>query len=292
LRKIRYLLLIVLFCTVCKPLTSQADGPAPGWYFPKPFTMSSPMSPPRFGGIELGMNFADAGMGFAFPLQSSLSVAGNKFVIDFTWPLAVGAPKSGATKFYAGNPRISFFGSWRFSIPFAEGFSMPAAWSVGADLGIPLAAAWGGNVGLALSYPMYLHDYAAWLPDFGLKPKVLLAMGEPMFFAEFELSVPGLLVNMTQDVALLIGWGLALGTQPLDWFSMMFEIGGLHNTTNRKVYVNANPVWGATSFRFYFGKFSTGLNIRFPFVKAYGSEFEAPASASIFVGYEMRRVKN
>ncbi|MBW1872705.1 MAG: hypothetical protein JRJ19_11610 [Deltaproteobacteria bacterium] len=238
------------------------------------------------------MNFADSGMGFAFPLQSTVSVANNKFIIDFTWPLAVGVPKSGSAKFYGGNPRLSFLGSWRFTIPFAEGFNMPAAWAVGADLGIPFAGIWGGNIGMALSYPMYLHDYAAWLPEFGLKPKALLAMGEPMFFAEFELSLPGLLVSMNQQVALLIGWGLALGTQPLDWFSMMFEIGGLHNIMDRKVFVNANPVWGATSFRFYLGKFSTGLNIRFPFVKAYGSEIEAPASVSIFIGYEMRRAKN
>ncbi len=283
--------LIVLVLWGALPAVSRAGDGMEHWYFPRPFTMSSPMFPSRFGGMELAMNFAGSGMGFAFPLQSTMTAANRQFAIDFVWPLGVGAPEGGQAKFYAGNPRLGFLGSWKFTIPFSADANVPAAWSVGADVGIPLAAIWGGNVGLGYNYPMYLQDYGAWMPDFGIKPKAMLALGEPLFFAEFELDVPGLLVGIRGirrgSVDVLLGWGLTLGTQPLDWFSMMFEIGGLHDLQN-KMFRDHDPIWGAVSVRLTFGDFATGLMMRIPFVRAYTSDIEAPVMLSLFFGYEMR----
>jgi hypothetical protein len=283
--------LIVLAAWGMLPAATWAGDGMEHWYFPKPYTMSSPMFPSRFGGMELSMNFAGSGMGFAFPLQSTMTAAERQFAIDFAWPLGVGAPDGGQAKFYGGNPRLGFLGSWKFSIPFSADDSIPAAWSVGADICIPLAAIWGGNVGFGYNYPIYLQDYAAWRPDFAIKPKAMLALGQPLFFAEFELDFPGLLVGIRSaprgSLDVLLGWGLTLGTQPLDWFSMMFELGGLHDLRNR-TFADHDPIWGAVSLRLTFGSFATGLSMRIPFVRAYTSEIEAPVMLSLFFGYEIR----
>jgi hypothetical protein len=52
---------------------AQARVTKKGWYFPNPFTMHSPTSPHRHGGVDLGFNISDAGFGLAFPLTSTLT---------------------------------------------------------------------------------------------------------------------------------------------------------------------------------------------------------------------------
>ena len=271
-----------------------------GWYFPKPFTMSSPMSPHRFGGMETALNFTDMGTGLAFPIRSAIAPRKSPFAVDLTLPLSIGIPKDGSTKFYMGNPSISVTGAWRFMFPFGGNQRLPAAWSAGADIGLPLAGIWGANAATLLCFPMYVREYSAWLPHFVIRPKATLAVGKPIFFTMFEMGIAGLGVTMSGDTYTVLDWGVAFGSQPHEMVSITLEFGGAHalHDDSHTVF-SRNPVWGALGARFYIGeKFVTGLMMRVPFTHAFADQLhalvpDAPSNESIFafsifVGYQVK----
>ena len=273
--------------------TAQARVTKKGWYFPNPFTMNSPTSPHRYGGVDLGFNISDAGFGLAFPLTSTLTDRQNRFIIEMALPLSVGVPKSGSTSFYGGNPRLGMRGTWRFTFPFAGGYNLPAAWSAGADLSIPLAMAWGANTAYLLNFPTYLHDPVAWMPVFGFRPKAQIALGNPMFYGIFELSLANLITkDATYEFA--VGWGLTLASQPDDMVAISLEFGGLHAVTDF-LPGNQNATWGALGARLFFGQFVTGLVLRLPFTKSFSVsdgtttfDYDPTISIGVFIGYEQR----
>jgi hypothetical protein len=265
-----------------------------GWYFPNPYTMRSPNSPHRFGGMDLSLAFGEGGYAIAFPLHSTLTDRENVFIIDMSYPLVVGVPDTGSASFWGGSPKIGMRGNWRFQFPFSEGYTLPAAWSVGGELNIPLAMLWGGNIATLLGFPMYMQDLTAWLPAFTFRPMAQFAIGKPLFFFEAELSLPNS-VTAAGTYAFLVGWGATLGSQPDDLVSITLEFGGLHDTTGNFFPGSSGAVWGALGSRFYIGQFVTGLAIRLPFTKVWGSSdgtgttlYEPSVSFTVFVGYEQR----
>ncbi len=267
------------------PAAGRARVTMKGWYFPNPYTLSGPTSPYRSGGVDLSLAISDAGYAIAFPLTSTLTDRANKFIIEMGLPMAVGVKESGGSEFYMGSPRLGLRGTWRFRMPFAEGYTLPAAWSVGADVNIPLAMIWSAGDGYNLSIPMYVHDPVAWMPAFGLRPKAQFALGEPIFFGVFELSLLNS-ISKSGDYDFLVGWGFALGSQPDDLLSITLEFGGLHDVTDR--LFSEDSVWGALGGKFYIGQFVTGLLIRLPFTRAF-VDADPTVSFTVFVGYEQRR---
>lgn len=276
------------------PAEGAAKVTSKGWYFPNPYTMRSPNSPHRFGGLDFSLAVGEGGYAFAFPLHSTLTDRANLFIVDMSYPLVVGIPDSGPTKFWGGSPKIGMRGNWRFQFPFSDGYTLPAAWSVGGELNIPLAMIWGGNSGMLLGFPMYMQDLTAWLPAFTFRPMAQFAIGKPLFFFEAELSLPSV-VGASGTYAFLVGWGATLGSQPDDLVSISLEFGGLHDTTGNLFPGGSGAVWGALGGRFYIGQFVTGLCVRLPFTKVWGetqagatSLYEPSVSFTVFVGYEQR----
>lgn len=276
------------------PTGASAGVTTRGWYFPLPYTLQSPNSPHRFGGIDFGISFADAGYGIAFPLKSMLTDRANLFIIDMELPLAVGVPEVGDTKFYMGNPGLGFRANWDFEFPFSEGYTLPASWAVGAEVSVPINMLWRGNAGYALCAPMFPHDITGWAPGFVFRPQAQFALGKPMFFLELDFSLPTW-VSKKGDTAFLVNWGLALGSQPDDLVSVTLEFGGMHETTDTFFIGSSGAVWGALGARIYLGQFVTGLVLRLPFSKAYSVNvsgarvtYDPTVSIGIFVGYEQR----
>ncbi|MBN2496278.1 MAG: hypothetical protein JXR96_16920 [Deltaproteobacteria bacterium] len=249
------------------------------WYFPKPFTMSSPMTPYRSGGMEIGYIYLKSGHGLAFPIESSMRPFGKNFAAELSMPLGLGVPDGGSTEFYGGNPTLGLTGFWRFLTPFAGGHAYPSALAVGADIGIPLAMAWGENNG-AFGFALYHRDYVAWRPVFGVRPKVIYAIGKPIFFVESELGFPAFTVDKGGHATALIDWGITLGSQFHEMVALMLEFGGAHDMKGS----DFQPVWGALSSRLYFGKFVTGMMLIVPF-RRFGEDV---IGLSVYVGYEMR----
>jgi hypothetical protein len=209
-------------------------------------------------------------------------------------PLAIGVPKSGSTSFYGGNPRLGLRGTWRFTFPFAGGYNLPAAWSAGADLSIPLAKAWGRqNSAYYLNFPTYLHDPVAWMPVFGLRPQAQIAVGKPMFYGIFELSLANLITEKA-NYEFAVGWGLTLASQPDDMVAISLEFGGLHSVTDF-LPGSQNAIWGALGARLFFGQLVAGLVLRLPFTDSFSVSdgtttigYDPTISIGVFVGYEQR----
>lgn len=280
-----------------RPSPAAAEVSLRGWYFPLPFTLQSPNSPHRYGGLDIGISTASDGYAIAFPLKSMMTDAANLFIIDLELPLSVGVPDAGATKFYVGNPGLGFRANWGFEFPFAEGYKLPAAWAVGAEISVPLNMIWGGNSGYLLGAPMYPHDITAWAPGFVFRPQAQLALGKPMLFLELDFSLP-FWASKNGAGTMLVYWALALGSQPDDLVSITLEFGGLHDlkSPDRFLYGDSSALWGALGARIYIGEFVTGVVIRLPFTKAYSPvdgtgnrlNWDPIVSFGIFVGYEKR----
>jgi len=279
-------------CLLPEPASARVT--LQGWYFPLPFTLQSPNSPHRWGGVDFGISTASAGDAVAFDLVSMLTDRTNLFIIDMELPMAVGVPDAGADKFYMGNPALGFRANWDFEFPFSGGYKLPASWAVGAEVSVPLNMLWGYNAGAVLAAPMYPHDITAWAKGFVFRPEAQLALGKPIFFFELDFSMPNW-VSKKGDYSFLINWALALGSQPDDLVSITLELGGLHEASGDFFPGSSGAVWGALGARFYIGQFVTGLVIRLPFTKAYSVDvngaratYDPKVSFGIFVGYEQR----
>ncbi len=272
------------------PVAARAEVSMTGWYFPLPFTMNSPTTPHRFGGILYSMTFADDGIGLAFPLWSIITDERQVFVVDLGFPLAVGVHDQAGSSFYAGNIRVGLYGSWHFQMPFGDNLKVPAAWSVGGEVGLPTAAIWGGNDGYDFNFPMYVHDPVGWIPGaFGIRPRATLAIGKPMFYTQLDFSLVNL-ADFDGHYHLSPSWGFALGSNPHEMVSLSVELGGVHWVTpDRGPNVAGKPdqVWTAFGARLYFGKFNVGIMGRVPFLDMFAGN-ESIFSFQLFAGYELR----
>lgn len=279
------------------PGPSRADVSMHGWYYPFPFTLDSPTSPHRFGGVEIGLSVADAGYALAFPFETALTDAKNRFIIDMELPVAIGIGTIGSTDadFYVGGPTVGMRGNWRFRFPFAGGYKLPAAVATGIELDIPLQGIWKNNNGSLLGYPAFLHDPTSWLVAFTYRPVVQFAIGKPMVFLELELALPNV-ITLGGQYHLLVQWGAALGSQPHELVSITLEFGGLHDTTGQLFPGDAGGLWGALGARLYLDGLQLGLAVRVPFTQAYrftaidGSktEYDPLVNFVFFVGFEQR----
>jgi hypothetical protein len=275
------------------PGAGRAEVSMTGWYFPLPFTLNSPNTPHRFGGIQYGMTFADAGVGLSFPLHSLITDAAQRFVVDLGLPLAVGVPDSGSSKFYAGNIRVGMYANWRFTMPFGDNLKVPAAWAVGGETNLPIAAIWGSNFAYQVNFPMFTHDPVAWVPKtWTIRPRAMLAMGQPYFYAQFDLAL-GAVVSFGSQVYFSPSWGFALGSNPHEMVSLSLELGGLHWVTPHRPGMSEaekwkkDNVWTALGVRLYFGQFNMGVMGRIPLVRMFGA-YESDFAFLLFFGYELR----
>ncbi|HOX42856.1 MAG TPA: hypothetical protein PK668_04615 [Myxococcota bacterium] len=274
------------------PGAARAEVSMSGWYFPLPFTLNSPTTPHRFGGILYSMTFADGGVGLAFPLWSIITNEAQTFVVDLGFPLAIGVPDEGDASFYGGNIRVGMYGSWHFTMPFGDNIKLPAAWSVGGEVGLPTAGIWGGNAAYHLNYPMYVHDPIGWVPEaFGFRPRAMLAIGKPIFYTQFDFSLVNL-ADFGGAYMLSPSWGFALGSNPHEMVSISVELGGVHWVTPDREHDVAlgdkvDQVWTAFGCRLYFGQFTLGVMGRVPFLDMFGAA-ESIFSFQLFAGYELR----
>jgi hypothetical protein len=224
----------------------------------------------------------------AFPFHTTLATSSMAFVTEMNLPLAIGSLKAeGKTKFWCGNPRLTVRGAWKFTMPFAEGYRLPAAWSAGLDIGIPLASIWGNNAAGTMGYLMFLHDPVAWAADFmGLAPKLMFAIGKPIFYWENQLQFP-FMINLNRSNYLML-WGTGLGSQPIELLAISTEFGGTHLLNKSGVAdAAANVYWWALGTRFYIGGLTTGLMFRLPF--ASGGLLDPGWSLHLTIGFERRK---
>jgi hypothetical protein len=275
-----------LVLLLCAPASSD-EVSLTYWYFPLPWTMGAPLAPARTGGIDLGITASGHGWATAFPVWTTMTSRKMNFIVDFVWPFAVGHMKTGDSSpdFYAGNFRLGLRGGWKFTFPFSGGHSLPAAWGIGGDLGLPVASIWGGNEAAAMGYLMFLHDPLAWVPNvLGFSPKATFALGKPIFFMENELQFP-ILFGLKSGARTVVDlkWGAALGTQPLSWMAFLLEFGGIHGLN-----VKGNQTWCAVGARFYYKQLVAGLMMRFPF--SYLASSAEPAWGLLLsFGFEKRQ---
>jgi hypothetical protein len=294
-RTSRCLLLAALAFAAASP-SASAEGLG-DWYFPQPYTMEGPLYPARGGGMEFDFTLNDMGWwGFGFPMQGALTTERMNFVATVTWPLVAGEAEQNLNEpgvttkgFYWGNIKIGVQGAWKFLMPFAEGFRLPAAWGVGADVGLPWGAMWvmlgsGAEAAAKIAKLMYQHDpVAIWPKYMGIAPKALFAIGRPLFYVETEIKLP-MMFNFGDSHQFLFQYGVALGTQPLKWLAFTAEFGGYYEMR----YGN-NQMWWAAGLRFYVGKMVLGAMFRMPLTYVIGTKNEPAFSMGIYLGAEKRQ---
>lgn len=277
------------------------------WTFPDPFSMDSPQSPHRSGGIEFRMLAADSGWALAMPLRSNMTSESRAFIASAFLPLLVAVPDQGDAEFGFGDPRIGVRGSWRLDFPLAEGKSIPMAISGGADVNLPLSALWGDALraagelaGVAASAPamgvsMYTENPLGWIWGFlGFNPRVSVALGEPLFFFEADTTMimmfPIKWVSRYQT-EIWFNWAAAFGSQPHETVAVIAEFNGTVDLTGSGSFrglLEPNLVFAGAGVRFYYQGLIGGLMARFPLMDVWRASDSADVIFSLFIGGELR----
>jgi len=251
--------------------------------FPDPFSMDSPVSPMRDGGVDFRYLYTNEMSAVAFPLVSRVSTEARSFFAQIFLPMVVAIPNGGEAVFGFGDPRISVLGSWRLDIPFGEDLELPAAVSAGCDVNIPFSSAWGdlvqvagadANVSLAanaVGMAMYSENPVGWVPGFfGFNPRGMFAIGPEIFFSEFEISFPAMIPirwRSAYNDELFLAWSVVLGSQPLDFISFMAEFSGITDLVNNapiRGSFRRTQMFLTFGSRLTFGNFEMGLMFRLP----------------------------
>jgi hypothetical protein len=268
----------------------SADAAGGGrWTFPDPFSMDSPESPHRNGGIEFRMLAADSGWGLAMPLRSNMTSESRVFIASAFMPLLVAIPDQGDAEFGVGDPRIGVRGSWRLDFPLAEGQSIPMAISGGADVNIPISP--------ALGVSMYTENPMGWIPGFwGINPRVAVALGEPQFFFEadttFVMMFPSAWTDQ-YDTEIWFNWAAAFGSQPHETVAVIAEFNGTVDLTGSGSFrglLEPNLVFAGVGVRCYYQGLVGGLMARFPLIDVWRTTDAANIIFSLFIGGELRHL--
>lgn len=272
--------LVILTLLSCRVACAEEK-----FIFPSPFSMDSPVSPYRDGGVDFRFMHTDDLSAISFPLVSRVASESRVFFAQVFLPLTVAVPSQGKTLFGFGDPRIGVFGSWRFDMPFGGGIVLPAAVAAGCDINLPFSTIWGDLVnatseatGDNVSYAanaagmaMYAENPVGWVPAFfGFNPRAMLAVGPEVFFGEFALGFPILVplrFRSHYHDDLFLSWSVVAGTQPLDFLALTAEFSGISDLTHSQPINGAfeqNQSFFTFGSRFMFGKFSSGFMIRVP----------------------------
>ena len=277
------------------------------WTFPDPFSMDSPESPHRNGGIEFRMMAAESGWGLAMPLRSNMTSESRAFIASAFLPLLVAIPDQGDAEFGIGDPRISVRGSWRLKFPLAEGNSIPMAIGGGADVNIPISSLWGdplpvasemgGAAALAraMGVSMYTENPLGWIGGYwGINPRVSVALGEPMFFFEadttFIMMFP-IAWSGQYDTEIWFNWGAAFGSQPHETVAAIAEFNGTVDLTGSGSFrglLEPNLVFAGVGVRCYYQGLIGGLMVRIPLMDVWRTADDAKVIFSLFIGGELR----
>jgi hypothetical protein len=293
------------------PFGATAAG-ADRWTFPDPFSMDSPESPHRNGGIEFRAMVMDGGWALAFPLRSNMTTESGTFIAQAFLPLLVTVPDGYSTGFTFGDPRVGVRGSWRLEFPLAEGKSIPMALSGGLDMNIPFSAFWGDMLkavgelaetsvstsASAVGISMYTENPLGWISGFwGFNPRFCVALGEPLFF--FEADTTFIMMFPIQwrsafETEIWFNWAAAFGSQPHDTIALIAEVNGTVDLTGSGSFLNLLPqnlVFAGAGVRFYYQGFTAGLMARFPLTDLWKTAETAPVIFSIYIGGELKRPK-
>ncbi len=289
-----------------------AAGAAERWTFPDPFSMDSPESPHRNGGVEFRTMVMDNGWALAFPLRSNLTNEAGGFIAQAFLPLLVTVPDGYSAGFTFGDPRVGVRGSWRLDFPLAEGKSIPMALSGGVDVNIPFSALWGdmlkavgelAETSVSTSAPavgisMYTENPLGWISGFwGFNPRFCAAFGVPLFF--FEADTTFIMMFPIQwrsqfETEIWFNWAAAFGSQVHETVAVIAEINGTVDLTGQGSFLNLLPqnmVFAGAGLRFCYRGFTAGLMARFPLTDIWKTSESAPVIFSLYIGGELKRPK-